>query len=238
MTVDGLREERVDGVLTVIFDRPEARNALTVAMRQRLEALCVEVDVDPTVDVLVITGVDPVFCAGADVKEIAALGRGLPPTNPGAAIREVRKPVIGAVNGPCVTGGLEIALSCDFLIASEQARFADTHARLGVLPRWGMSALLPRAVGVRYAKELTATGAPIDATEALRVGLVNHVVPHGALGSRTRDLADAVRRSDQRAVAASLRIYDEGQNLSFDEALSLEAERSASWVIDLTGFGT
>ena len=173
--VAGLREIHAEGVLTVVFDRPAARNALTVAMRQRLEELCAEVDGDDDIDVVVLTGTDPAFCAGADMKEIAALGRTLPPTDPGRAIRGVRKPVIGAVNGPCVTGGLEIALSCDFLVASELARFADTHAHLGVLPRWGMSALLPRAVGVRWAKELSATRAVINPADALRIGLVNHV---------------------------------------------------------------
>jgi enoyl-CoA hydratase len=186
--VAGLKEIRTEGVLTVVFDRPAARNALTVAMRQRLEELCAEVDGDDDIDVVVLTGTDPAFCAGADMKEIASQGRALPPTDPGRAIRGVRKPVIGAVNGPCVTGGLEIALSCDFLVASELARFADTHAHLGVLPRWGMSALLPRAVGVRWAKELSATRAVIDSAEALRIGLVNHVVPHDQLGgARPRD---------------------------------------------------
>lgn len=236
--VDGLREERHDGVLTLVFDRPPARNALTVAMRQRIEVLCAEVDDDPEVDVIVLTGADPMFCAGADVKEIAALKTALPSTDPGRALRGVAKPVIGAVNGPCVTGGLELALSCDFLVASDRATFADTHARLGVLPRWGMSALLPRAVGVRYAKEMTATGLPIDAAEALRVGLVNRVVPHVELAGQVRELADAIRRTNAPALLASIDAYDRGQSLPFDEALTLEVERSAAWVVDLEGFGS
>jgi enoyl-CoA hydratase len=235
---DGLQEVRRDGVLTVTFDRPAVRNALTVAMRQRVEELCRQVDEDEYVDVLVLTGADPAFCAGADVKEIAALGRSLPSTDPGAALRRVAKPVIGAVNGPCITGGLEIALSCDFLIASDRASFADTHAKLGVLPRWGMSALLPRAVGVRRAKELSATGVAIDAHEARRIGLVNHVVPHHELLGRVEDLAQTVRSSNAPAVAATLDLYDEGQSLSQDEAVSLEIRRGAEWVVDLSHFGT
>jgi len=236
--VADLVEIRADGVLTVVFDRPAARNALTVAMRQRLEELCAEVDEDDDIDVVVLTGTDPAFCAGADMKEIAVLGRALPPTDPGRAIRGVRKPVIGAVNGPCVTGGLEIALSCDFLVASELARFADTHAHLGVLPRWGMSALLPRAVGLRWAKELSATRAVIGATDALRIGLVNHVVPHDQLGARVHEVTDAIRRAPAPAVAATFDLYDEGQGLSQAEALALEAERGAAWVVDLTHFST
>jgi enoyl-CoA hydratase len=187
---------------------------------------------------VVLTGTDPAFCAGADMKEIAARGRALPPTDPGQAIRGVRKPVIGAVNGPCVTGGLEIALSCDFLVASEWARFADTHAHLGVLPRWGMSALLPRAVGVRWAKELSATRAVIGAADALRIGLVNHVVPHDQLGARVREITDAIRRGQAPAVAATFELYDAGQHCSQAEALALEAKRGAAWVVDLTRFSS
>ncbi len=174
--VDGLRVAVADRVLTITIDRPEAKNALTVAMRQRIEQVGREVDADDAVDVVVLTAADPVFCAGADIKEIVALGASLPPTNPGAALRSISKPVIASVNGACVTGGLELMLSCDIAIASDRARFADTHAKLGALPRWGMSALLPRAVGVAQAKEITATGAFVDADEALRIGLVNHVV--------------------------------------------------------------
>jgi len=234
--VTGLEEIRTEGVLTVVFDRPAARNALTVAMRQRLEELCAAVDGDDDIDVVVLTGTDPAFCAGADMKEIASRGRTLPPTDPGRAIRSVRKPVIAAVNGPCVTGGLEIALSCDFLVASELARFADTHAHLGVLPRWGMSALLPRAVGVRWAKELSATRVVIDSAEALRIGLVNHVVPHDQLAARVSAITDAIRRAPAPAVAATFEIYDDGQSCSQADALALEAERGAAWVVDLTRF--
>jgi enoyl-CoA hydratase len=236
--VAGLREIRAEGVLTVVFDRPEARNALTVAMRQRLEELCAEVDGDDDVDVVVLTGTDPAFCAGADMKEIAARGAALPPTDPGRAIRGVHKPVVGAINGPCVTGGLEIALSCDFLVASERAGFADTHAHLGVLPRWGMSALLPRAVGVRWAKELSATRAVIGPAEALRIGLVNHVVPHEQLEARVREITDGIRRAHGPAVRATFELYDDGLGLSQPEALALEAERGAAWVVDLTHFGS
>jgi enoyl-CoA hydratase len=238
MTVNGLREVRHAGVLTVTFDRPEARNALTLAMRLRLEELCAEADGDDSVDVVVITGVDPAFCAGADVKEIAALGSSMTSTDPGAAIRRVAKPVVGAVNGPSITGGLEIALSCDFLIASDRASFADTHARLGVLPRWGMSALLPRAVGVRYAKELSATGSVIDAEEALRIGLVNHVVPHADLRRRVDELVRSIQQSNGPAVTATFALYEDGQSLTQDEAVLLEAERGAEWVVDLSQFGT
>jgi enoyl-CoA hydratase len=226
-----------DRVLTLTIDRPEAKNALTLAMRQEIEQLAREVDDDDAVDVVLLTAVDPVFSAGADIKEIVALGAALTPTNPGAALRSIGKPVIAAVNGACVTGGLELVLSCDIVIASERARFADTHARLGALPRWGMSALLPRAVGVAKAKEITATGAFVDAQEALRIGLVNHVVPHDELAARTRDLAAAIVAGNQRAVRASIDLYDRGNGLSLDDALALEAEVGGQWTVDTSTFG-
>jgi enoyl-CoA hydratase len=234
---DELRTAVADRVLTVTIDRPESKNALTLAMRQELEQIAGTVDDDDLVDVVVLTAVDPVFSAGADIKEIAALGASLPPTNPGAALRAVEKPVIAAVNGACVTGGLELALSCDFIVASDHARFADTHARLGVLPRWGMSALLPRAVGLAKAKELTATGAFVDAEEALRIGLVNLVVPHDDLAARAHDLAAAVAAGPQPAIRASLDLYDRGVGLSLADALALETHTSARWTVDTSTFG-
>lgn len=102
---------------------------------------------------------------------------------------KISKPFIGAVNGVAVTGGIELALNCDFLIASERAKFGDTHARVGVMPGWGLSVLLPQAVGVRRAREMSFTGNFMDAHEALQFRLVNHVVPHEELMPFTRKIA-------------------------------------------------
>ena len=228
----------VDRVLTITIARPEAKNALTLAMRQEIERVTREVDGDDAVDVVVLTAVDPVFCAGADIKEIRELGASLVPTDPGRALRAIDKPVIAAVNGACVTGGLELVLSCDFAIASERARFADTHAKLGALPRWGMSALLPRAVGTAKAKELTATGAFVEADEALRIGLVNYVVPHDELAARTRELADAIIAANQPAIRASIDLYDRGNGLALGDALDLEVATTSKWTVDTSNFGT
>ena len=152
-------------------------------LRRALRAAFTDADADDAVRVVVLTAVDPVFSAGVDFKLIergddSAAG---PDDNPAAIMRALRTPVISAVNGACVSGALEVALSASFIVASERARFADTHARLGVVPTWGLTALLPRAVGVRTAREMSVTGAFVDADEALRLGLVNHVVPHDDL---------------------------------------------------------
>ncbi|MCF2526986.1 enoyl-CoA hydratase-related protein [Yinghuangia soli] len=224
-----LRTDIRDGVLTLTINRPDAKNALTLAMRQHLEALCAGIDADDTVSAVVLRATGSVFCAGADIKEIAAYGPGLPATNPGAALRSVRKPVICAVGGACVTGGLELALSCDWIVASEQAFFADTHARLGVLPRWGLSALLPRTVGVRFAKEMSATGRRVNADEALRVGLVNAVVPHSDLDAYVLAQATAAAAVPCAALAATFALYDEGDGDTLTEALAREHTRAAAW---------
>lgn len=238
MMTEGLRSETVDRVRIVTIDRAEKKNALTAAMRSALEAICAEVDADAEVDVLLLTATDPVFSAGVDIREVGERGSGLPPTDPGRALRGVAKPVVAAVNGACVSGALEIALSCDFIIASERARFADTHARLGALPRWGLSALLPRAVGLAKAKEMTLTGNFVDAAEALRLGLVNRVVPHERLRVEALSVCADIVSSDARAVRGSLDLYDRGAGLSLADALALEEQISLAWQVDTAEFAS
>jgi len=144
--------------------------------------------------------------------------------------------VICAVNGACVSGALEIALSCSFIVASESARFADTHAMLGVVPTWGLTALLPRAVGVRKARQMSITGEFVDAAEALRIGLVNHVVPHDDFLSFTLELAGRVPRN--AAVGEMLDLYAQGEDLSLDAALAAETTHSLGRTYDLDAFTT
>jgi enoyl-CoA hydratase len=148
--------------------------------------------------------------------------------DPAAALRASVTPTICAVNGACVSGALEIALSCTFAIASDRARFADTHARLNVVAGWGLSALLPRAVGLRKAREMSITGNFVDAEEALRIGLVNHVVAHDELLTRAVALAHDV--SPQPAVREVLRLYARGEGLSLSEALTMERD----WTVHRT----
>jgi len=238
MQVEGLRSEIEGRILVVTFDRAEKKNALTVAMRAALEEICASADADEQVDVLLLTATDPVFSAGVDIREVGLLGTKMRATDPGRALRAVAKPVVAAVNGACVSGALEIALSCDFIIASERARFADTHARLGALPRWGLSALLPRAVGLAKAKEMTITGNFVAADEALRLGLVNRVVPHESLRETALALAADIVSSDARAVRASLELYDRGAWLSTSEALALEEQVSLAWQVDTDDFAS
>jgi len=139
------------------------------------------------------------------------------------------KPVIGAINGPAVTGGLEIALRCDFLVASEQARFADTHARVGIMPGWGLTVLLPQAIGLRRAKEMSLTGNYVGAAEALALGLVNHVVPHDELVPTAQALARDIASNDPEGVASLLASYKETALTTAAEGLLIEHRVSRSW---------
>jgi enoyl-CoA hydratase len=228
----------LDGpVATVTLNRPEARNALNRALRKALPAALRDLDERPEVAAIVLTGADPAFCAGLDLKELAAGGDALRETGAtGDAPRgrrgpfpEMATPVIGAVNGVAITGGFELALACDFLVASERARFADTHARVGIMPGWGLTVLLPEAVGLRRAKELSTTGNFLDAATALSWGLVNHVVPHDELVPFAQSLAADVASNHERAVRRMLQTYDEGVLLDGAGAWELEAEVAASW---------
>jgi enoyl-CoA hydratase len=237
-----------DRIATVTLNRPTARNALNRATQYALWDAIAAADGNPDVDVVILTGADPAFCAGVDLKEVAgevpqsaaprAPGHG--GHGPGGPAREetglyrflpvTSKPVIGAINGPAVTGGLEVALQCTFLVASEQARFADTHGRVGVMPGGGMTVLLAQTVGLRRAIEMSLTGNFVTASEALALGLVNHVVPHEELMPTARRLATDIASCDQRSVVTLLAHYRRvARAASADEAHLLEGLMAESW---------
>jgi enoyl-CoA hydratase/carnithine racemase len=225
-----LLQETADGVRTLTLNRPNARNALGDGLPSALYDALLAADEDGEVRVLVLTGADPAFCAGLDLKEAArdsaAYSRQFAENNCITQVSRVSKPVIGAVNGPAFTGGLEIALGCDFLVASERAVFADTHARVGVLPGGGLTARLPRLVGAGYARRMSFTGDVVDAAEALRVGLVTEVVQHDRLLARAGELARAIAEIPPRTIGALKRVYVEGGAGVVDPAL--EAEQRAA----------
>ncbi|MER5185241.1 enoyl-CoA hydratase-related protein [Streptomyces sp. NPDC002896] len=224
---EGLECRWTDGVLWLTFARPRARNALTIAMRRGLIEAVRAADADTETRLVVLTGTDPAFSAGIDLKEALGNGTGSPRgarTDPAEVVRASGTPVLGVINGLCYTGALELALSCSFLIASERARFADTHAAIGLTAGWGMSALLPRAVGTRLARRMMLTGEPIDAGQALVAGLVTEVVPHDCLLDRAREIADLIRAAHPGAVAETLGLLAAGEDNSLAHALALEAQ--------------
>ena len=175
---------------------------------------------------------------GVDLRELGSSaanlvgGRDDENRSPFTVLWTMTKPVIGAINGPAVTGGFELALGCDFLVASERATFGDTHARVGVTPGGGMSVFLPQTVGLRKAKEMSLTGNFIDAHEAFTLRLVNHVVPHTELLATARRLATDIAGNDHHAVRNLKELYDRGSELSVGDALALEQERFRNYRVD------
>ncbi len=229
---DVLLIDTTDRIRTLTLNRPGSRNALSAALRGRLFEALREAQADDDVDVVILTGADPVFCAGLDLKELGDTTE-LPDISP--KWPPMDKPVIGAINGAAVTGGLEIALYCDILIASEQARFADTHARVGLMPTWGLSVRLPQKVGVGMARRMSMTGDYLSADEALRCGLVTQVVPHAELLDTARQIATSIAGNNQNAVRALLASYhgiDDAQN---GAALWQEAAAAREWMKSASG---
>src|ERR1700760_3461978 len=209
-----------DQVRTLTLNRPQSRNALSAALRDQFFGALADAETDDAVDVVILTGADPVFCAGLDLKELGG-SAALPDISP--RWPPMTKPVIGAINGAAVTGGLELALYCDVLIASEQARFADTHARVGLLPTWGLSVRLPQKVGVGLARRMSLTGDYLSAADALRAGLVTEVVPNDRLLGTACQVAASIVGNNQGAVRALLTSYHRIDASNTDEGLWLEA---------------
>lgn len=215
-----------NGVRTIALDRPSVMNALDDALRAELVVSLDDSEHDPAVHVVVLTGSDPAFCAGLDLREAGRVDRDpLAAANPWRTLMGMNTPVIGAINGVAITGGLELALGCSFLIASERARFADTHARIGVHPGGGLTGLLPQAIGIRRARQLSFTGDFIDADTALRWGLVNAVVPHEELMVVAGTVAEAVAGNDTAMVHQLNDTYRCVTSGTLDEGLREERRR-------------
>ena len=217
-----LAERPEAGVLVLTLSRPDKRNALSAPLLTELaKQLRAGLD-DAATRAVVLTGTEPAFCAGVDLDGIAAGVR-----FPGEAMRLLRTasvPVVAAVNGPAITGGLELALACDFRIGSERARFADTHARMGVTPGWGMTARLPQAVGQAWARQMSLTGSFVDAETALRIGLLNELVSHDRLLDRAVELAGLIARTNPDAARRIRDLYSVARDTTGQQALDAETQ--------------
>lgn len=229
--------ERDGAVAIVTLNRPEAMNALSRDLRRELVGTFDALDKDPTVNVVILTGKgDRAFCAGLDLKELGADVAALDADkensdslNSVRAVERCTKPVIGAINGVAITGGFELALACDILIAGEQARFADTHGRVGVMPGWGLSQKLPRLIGIGRAKQMSFSGNFVGAEQALAWGIVNHIVPAAELLSYATGLAQEIAQVDPAFIRAYKKLLDDGYGLPFAEAMRLESQRAVAF---------
>jgi enoyl-CoA hydratase len=228
-----IRVERVERAAVVTLNRPHAMNALNAELRAAVVHTFRDLRHEGSVDVVILTGAGRAFCAGLDLKE---LGGEVEPA-PGvemvtngevrAALETFDRPIIGAINGPAVTGGFELALMCDLLIGSPEARFADTHSRVGIVPGWGLTQRLGRWVGIGRAKELHFTGNYLDAATAERWGLLNRVVPGEELLSTCLQLARDMQTCDQRVLREVKRVTDAGYASTLREGFLVEELASA-----------
>ncbi len=233
MTEPVLLIDKADGLAVLTLNRPQRLNALSLELRRALFETFAALETDGQTRVVILTGAGRAFSAGLDLEELgsgaAIHGRKQPWADTGAAVRSFSGPVIGAINGAAVTGGFEIALCCDMLVASSQARFADTHGRVGLLAGWGLSQRLSRVIGLARAKELSLTGNFLDATTAERWGLVNRVVAAEALLPTCRELASAMLSVAPEFLPLYKRVIDSGYHMNLEDAMAFEARESRAW---------
>jgi len=225
-----------DGIAIVTLNRPEAMNALSRALRFELCEAMRSLAVDDDIRAIILTGSGTrAFTAGLDLKELGTdtsnLGAATTQDaeeNPVKAIELCPQPVIGAINGVAITGGFELALACDILLASTNARFADTHARVGIMPGWGLSQKLSRTIGIGRAKELSLTGNFLDAATACEWGLVNRVLSPEDLLPAAQALARDIVSADPAMVRSYKKLIDDGFARSFGDGLALEYQSSVA----------
>ncbi len=224
-----------DGVAVMTLNRPEAYNALSRAMTTAIIQTLAELSANDAVRVIVLTGNGKAFTVGVDLKELSEGGGVLDSENLGeeaplvTAFTECSKPIIGAINGFAVTGGFELALACDFLYAARSAKFADTHARVGIVPGWGISQKLPRIVGINRAREISFTGNYFSAEQALEWGLVNKVCEDDELVSDAVATARQITETLPEALTEVRRMINEGWDTTLGEGLALEGRLSKAF---------
>jgi enoyl-CoA hydratase len=233
MELETILYEKQEAVATITLNRPAKRNTVNLQMRDEMIRVLEDAGSDDQVRAVVITGGTGVFCAGADLKS--------PPTPPTLwdkmspkrtysyyhLIEDMGKPVIAAIAGYCLGGGLELACTCDIRIAAENALLGDAHSRIGVIGGGGSTQRIPRIIGIAKAKELIFSGEPIDAREAERIGLVNKVVPTEALLNVARSLAKLYSQRPPLVLKLVKHAIDTGMQMALAQGLDFEAKCAA-----------
>jgi len=216
-----------NGVCTLTLNRPEKLNALDTAAFQALDAALAALERDEAVGCVVLRGAGRGFCAGADLGDLDGLDAPPPRFKPGVIERLARleTPVIAAVHGVCFTGGLELALACDFILADASAKFADTHGKWGLVASWGMSQRLPRRIGLAAAKRMMMTAGVIEAAEAEALGLVDLLAPEGGLDALVAGFAAEITANSRFTNAANKRLLIETDGMSLAAGLAHEHYR-------------
>jgi enoyl-CoA hydratase len=225
-----LKVQRDSEIAVLTFNRPEVYNALDTETVTLASALMDELLDDPEIKVIVVTGAGKAFIAGADIAEMrhkapaqarvySELGHALM-----CSIEQSSKPIIAAINGYCLGGGMEVALASDIRVASEKARFGLPETILGIIPGWGALTRSTRLFGVAVTKELIFTGDIINSRRALEIGMINHVVPHNELISFVLDMAKKICRQSQFAIARAKEVVDASLDKSLSDACALETD--------------
>jgi enoyl-CoA hydratase len=232
-TYETITLDASEGVATLTLNRPDKLNALNERLLIEMRGAVLTLSMDRSVHALIITGAGKAFAAGADIgamgemppaiaKAFADAGHAL-----GDALESAPFPAIAAVNGFALGGGCELAMACDFIYASDKAKFGQPEVNLGVIPGFGGTQRLARRVGIGRARELCYTGDIIGADEALRIGLVNAVVPLDQLMTRVREVAKKIATKGPLAIAQCKRVIHDGADLPLERANELEAQAFA-----------
>lgn len=223
-----------DGLCTLTLNRPNKRNALDSAAFDALDSALSRIESDPTIGCVVLRGAGKAFCAGADMGGVGTDGSSDPHAHQKVIARLAQLPIpsIAAIFGTCFTGGLELALACDILIADTSARFSDTHGKWGFVGTWGITQRLPRRIGVMNAKSMMFTTRIVDAEEALAMGLVWQVVAEGELDMKVAELAARVLGNSDHTNRSVKRLLLDTEGMALDDALAHEAANYAGMAPD------
>jgi len=215
-------------VAVLTLNRPDALNALSLALEGAIGDALADLTCNAAVRAIILTGAGRAFSVGVDLKELAA-GTAMAqrvwhgPECLASRMRASPVPIIAAVNGYAITGGLELALNCDFILAGASARFADTHARVGITPSWGLSQILPRRIGEARALQMSLTGAYVDSMTAAQWGLANEAVADADLLRRARAIATEIAETDRTTMERIRALMKAGSGHPLDKAISMEA---------------
>lgn len=232
MSEDVLIVEREAQVAVVRLNRPEQMNALNAALRIALGETLAALEADPEIRAVIVTGAGRAFCAGMDLKEIGGGGEGRTGYELSVAGQDAMRagfenfsgPVIAAVNGAAATAGFELALACDMIFVAKGAKFLDTHARVGIVPGWGLSQRLPRLIGINRAKEVSLSGNALTAERAYEWGLANRLCEPETLLDEAKALARDICSCVPGVMEQVKTMIDTGYSMHFDDAMAWELE--------------
>lgn len=229
MAYETMIYEKEDGIAIFTMNRPDQLNSVNTTMQKEMKEIWKDIEEDRNIRVVIITGGDKCFCAGADIREKFPPGISRPSSRDFfKKIEDYDGPTIAAISGYCLGGGLELALCCDLRIASENARLGLAEIKIGAAPGAGGMQRLPRLIGIPKAKEMLYTGDPVNAEEAYRIGLVNKVVPPASLMAEARKMANLLLERPPHALRIAKRCVNEGMQVDLNSALKLDVAITGS----------